>query len=501
MATTATPTTNTSSPPVIDPVVPTAATALAPVNVAQAEQLIHAGEASRALSVALAEQGLHLAAADHQVHVAEKTVSIGLQMSSGAFVDFSAKLSNDQKKELSDLLTKFGGNIPGFTIDLEELKDGNRNVLLPLPGQSKSEFTRDIKRLRELANLAIGTNLYFKRYPMGHRTCVEKQNSFAPGNSDRLKKLKFEKHHLEQRLDESSSDAEKKKILATHVAAKGLIDDSKLLLERMKGSRSIGYDLEGESRKKRIVGVEERAPSEAAVLYGATHLVDFTASPNIGDAQKQAAEFINSFSLAHSDREPGGFIGALGEGFISAATIGLLPLPFRFANDISEENKKQEDAFADQLVLLGAKSRSEYEFGRAVLRAEERSDGTELFFVQLADLVANAQSDQEIVSFMSGDSAELAFGHLHEIDKRVYRDFMTQAALEYRRVLSGIEVGVKPAGASLGVEYANASNNDNNRLIDAFDAAFARRKSNGSPAVQGQPPQASALPPPQASAP
>ena len=400
------------------------------------------------------------------VGMAKQKLQVGLQSKDGSFIDYSKKLpqlnsdgsDNPDYLKLLELVGRYSFRYPtgprmNFAINLSDLKDGDGQVLMPaqLPNgsiESAESFEENMKTLRQIAKKTLGVEtLHWDSYPQGYRAVVGQTEAFNTGNSHRLKEhfdydiqhllkwleeIDVEEYTPDPAIDEPAQVAKKqawdveKQARKTQAvkgfhAATALLHGSKsalkLQIKNLEADASSGNPQPGlGARLDKLRKLRDRLDQKAfsaATLYAASHLHHGEERPDLQKRHADAQAHLDSFPKPTADCS--GFLT-----FMKTSEYAeLLP-----------DNQETEKDFLLSLELLSLNiaqdDRPKFESYRKALDAKGKSDGPELFFVQLAG--AMATDPQKIGDSLTGSAFEIAFGGLDSEDQAFCSSFMYSVA-------------------------------------------------------------------------
>ncbi len=403
---------------------------------------------------------------------------LGYQSSSGRTFDYTSQLSDDKQKKLAEILEAYSPGNTEFSIDLTHLVDGHGYPLRgpvrklgenghPVEPPEWRDLNADLQTLRDIAQEANGpSKIQWNTYPEGWRAVAGHKPAFSLGHSKRLHDLHFENEDLEHCIEsvrtvqvpangKTQGQMELEALEKTQVALaryhaslasmkfiKNALLDQIKYLETQRGpdtATRIGK-LQQLLDTLPDAGVPENEQSQKAahdsgqltkrwtVLFGATHLPHLAPGEQVdlGKLEQDVREAVEKVSKPAADCK----------GFLPRLT----PHVFK---TLSDNNQETENRFIKSVVLLGAKDRATYEAWRRNRRAEETSDGPELFNVQLANVMATGKSVEEVEDFMHDSSLQIALSGLDEKDIPDCTKFIQERAGKWHTELHRVSEAFK----------------------------------------------------------
>jgi hypothetical protein len=403
---------------------------------------------------------------------------LGYQSSSGRTVDYTSQLSDEKQKKLAEILEAYSPGDTNFSIDLTHLVDGNGYPLRgpvrklgenghPVVPLEWRDLKADLQTLRDIAQEANGPNkIHWNTYPEGWRAVAGHKPAFSLGHSERLHDLHFENEDLEHRIEsvrtvqtpangKTEEQMELEALEKTQVALAryhASLASMKFIKNALRHQIQHLETQQGPDVSARIGKLQklldqlpeaEVAENEKAhkamhdngqltkrwvVLFGATHLPHLSPGEKVdlGKLEQDVREAVEKVPMKSKD----------GDGFLNG-------LPVQWFKNVSENNKETENRFIKSVVLLGAKDRATYEAWRRDRKAEETSDGPELFNVQLANVMATGKSVEEVEDFMHDSSLQIALSGLDEKDIPDCTKFIQERAGKWHTELHRVSEAFK----------------------------------------------------------
>jgi hypothetical protein len=274
------------------------------------------------------------------------------------------------------------------------------------------ENDQNLQDLRVLVQKIYGDkHISWKKYPAGWRSSASEQPSFSP-TTERLKMLTFGDQHVEKTL-KGKAPAVKIAYLQRDRAARHVLVKTREVLQAVHRDVPVGQ-LDTGRRQAMLVQTGrhlEEPTFQATLAFEAAHKLTPAATAAELQAKKtQAKEWIEGHrtGLTKSACDKVGFV----KSFCDKTGLGV--------GESSGIVGEAETQYAEDLARLGCPDRQTY----ALLGADERAEGPELFYSRLADAVAT-NNVVEINAVMNSPLFDLAFGQLDVHDQEQVRRNLT----------------------------------------------------------------------------